>query len=134
MKKYYLFILTILVLTSCSSLRQNTSTEEEKLDLMIFNKGVAIFEVIDETSFDYELENIDTTTVKGKIKYETLNEKKEDILDFAFEQFEKVIEDYTNSKLYHKSLYNLAHISSLMNYEEDEIKDRFKNILCNRVL
>lgn len=122
MKNYYLFILTILVLTSCSSLRKSTFTEEEKLDLMIFNKGVAIFEVIDETSFDYELENIDTTTIKGKIKYETLNEKKEDILDFAFEQFEKVIEDYPNSKLYHKSLYNLAHISSLMNYEEDEIK------------
>lgn len=122
MKKYYLFILTILILTSCSSLKKSASTKEEKLDFVIFNKGVAIFEVIDETSFDYELEKIDTTTVEGKIKYETLYEKKEDILDFAFEQFEKVVEDYPNSELYHKSLYNLAHISSLMDYEKDEIK------------
>lgn len=120
MKIYYLFIL--LILTSCSLLRQNHSTKEEKLDLVIFNKGVAIFEVIEETSFDYELQNIDTTKVDGKIKYETLYDKKEDILDFAFEQFEKVVEEYPNSELYHKSLYNLAHISSLMNYEEDEIK------------
>jgi hypothetical protein len=112
----YIFILTILNLTSCSSLK------EEKLDVVIFNKGVTIFEVIDETSLDYDLEIIDTTTLEGKIKYETLYEKKEDILDFAFEQFEKVINDYPNSELYHKSLYNLAHISSLMDYEEDEIK------------
>lgn len=122
MKKNYVFILTILILTSCSSLKKRTSTKEEKLDFTIFNKGVAIFEVIDETSFDYELESIDTTTVEGKIKYETLYEKKEDILDFAFEQFEKVINDYPNSELYHKSLYNLAHISSLMDYEKDEVK------------
>ena len=122
MKKYYLYILTVLILTSCSSLKNSSSTQNENLDVAIFNKGVAVFEVLDETSFDYELKNIDTTTIEGKIKHETLYDKKEDILDFAFEQFEKIIEDYPNSKLYHKSLYNLAQISSQLDYEEDEIK------------
>ena len=122
MKKYYFYILPILFLTSCSSLKNSSSTQNEKFDIVLFNKGVTIFEIIDETSFEYELKKIDTTTVKGKVKYETLNNKKEDILDYALEQFEKVIEEYPNSKLYHKSLYNLAHINSLMDYEEDEIK------------
>lgn len=122
MKKYYLNILLVLCLTSCSSLKNTTSSVEENADLIIFNKGVSIFEVIDETSFDYELDNADTTTVEGKIKFETLNNKKEEILELAFEQFEKIIEEYPNSELYHKSLYNLAHISSLMDYEEDEIE------------
>lgn len=122
MKKNYLFILTILILTSCSSLKKRTSTKEEKLDFTIFNKGVTIFEIIEEANFNDELESIDTTTVEGKIKYETLYEKKEDILDFAFEQFEKVINNYPNSELYHKSLYNLAHISSFMGYEKNEVK------------
>ncbi len=122
MKKYYLYILAILILSSCSSLKNSSSSQNENLDVDIFNKGVAIFEVLDETSFDYELKNIDTTSIKGKVKYETLYDKKEDILDFAFEQFEKIIDEYPNSKLYHKSLYNLAQISSQLDYEEDEIK------------
>ncbi len=122
MKKYYLYILTVLILTSCSSLKNSSSTQNENLDVDIFNKGVGIFEVLEETSFNYELKNIDTTTIEGKIQFETLYDKKEDILDFAFEQFEKIIEDYPNSKLYHKSLYNLAQISSQLDYEEDEIK------------
>lgn len=122
MKKYYLYISIVLLLTSCSSLKNSSSTQNEELDIALFNKGVAIFEIIHETSFEYELANIDTTSVKGKVKYETLNNKKEDILDYALEQFEKVIEEYPNSKLYYKSLYNLAHINSLMDYEENEIK------------
>lgn len=122
MKKYYLLILSGLILTSCKSLKNNSANQNEITDIDYFNKGVTIFEVIDETSFDYELKNIDTTTYEGKVKYETLNSKKEDILDFAFEQFEKVIEEYPNSKVYHKSLYNLAHISSLMDDEDYEIK------------
>ena len=122
MKKYYLYILTVLILTSCSSLKNSSSTQNEKSDIDIFNKGVTIFEVLEETSFNYELRTIDTTEIEGKIKYETLYNKKEDILDIAFEQFEKIIENYPNSKLYHKSLYNLAKISSQLDYEKDEIK------------
>ncbi len=122
MKNFSFYILTVFLLTSCSSLKNNTASKNEELDSVLFNRGVAIYQVIDETSFDYELENIDTTSLKGKVKYETLLNKKEDIYDFALEQFEKVIEEYPNSKLYHKSLYNLAHINALMDYEEGEIK------------
>lgn len=122
MKKYSMNILIVLILTSCSSLKSTAPKVEENADLIIFNKGVSIFDIIDETNFDYELENVDTMTVEGKIKFDVLYNKKEEILDLAFEQFEKVVEEYSKSKLYHKSLYNLAHISSLMDYEEDEIK------------
>jgi PBP1b-binding outer membrane lipoprotein LpoB len=94
MKKYLIQILIVLILTSCSSLKNSSSTQNENLDVAIFNKGVVIFEILEETSFDYELNNIDTTSIEGKIRYETLYNKKEDILDFAFEQFEIVIEDY----------------------------------------
>lgn len=122
MKKYYLFIVSALILTSCHSLKGSLYSQDEKTDMDYFNKGVTIFEVIDETSFEYDLKSIDTTANEGKARYETLNSKKEDILDFAFEQFLKIIEEYPNSKVYHKSLYNLAYISSLEDDEDNEIK------------
>lgn len=122
MKKYYFYILTILILTSCSSLKNKTSNENEKLDIVTFNKGVTIFEMVDELSIDWELQRLDTLKQNEKVKYGVLKNEKEEILELALDQFRKIIQDYPNSELYHKSLYNLAHISSLLNYEEDEIK------------
>ncbi len=122
MKKQYLYILTILILTSCSSLKNNSSNKNEKLDIVMFNKGVTIFEMVDKLSIDWELQRLDTLKQDEKIKYDVFKNEKEEILELAFDQFAKIIQDYPDSELYHKSLYNLAHISSLLNYEEDEIK------------
>ncbi len=122
MKKHYLYILTILILTSCSSLKKSSSNKNEELDIVIFNKGVTIFEMVDELSLNWELKRLDTLKQKEKIKYEVIKDQKEEILELALDQFEKLIKDYPNSKLYPKSLYNLAHINSLMNYEVSEIK------------
>lgn len=122
MKKYYFYILTILILTSCSSLKNKTSNKNEKLDIVIFNKGVTIFEMVDELSIDWELQRLDTLKQNEKVKYEILKNEKEEILELALDQFGQIIQDYPSSELYHKSLYNLAHISSLLDYEEDEIK------------
>ncbi len=109
-------------MTSCSPLKNNTSNNNEKLDIVTFNKGVTIFEIIDELSIDWELKRLDTLKQNEKVKYDFLKNEKEEILELALDQFRKVIQDYPNSELYHKALYNLAHISSLLNYEEDEIK------------
>ncbi|WP_459212032.1 hypothetical protein [Aquimarina rhabdastrellae] len=122
MKKYYLYILTILILASCSSLKNNTSNKNEKLDIITFNKGVTIFEMVDKLSIDWELKRLDTLKQDEKVKYDILKNEKEEILELALDQFGKVIQDYRNSELYHKTLYNLAHISSLLDYEEEEIK------------
>ncbi|MEY8868489.1 tol-pal system YbgF family protein [Meridianimaribacter flavus] len=122
MKKYYFYILTFLILTSCSSLKNKASNKNEKLDIVTFNKGVTIFEMVDELSIDWELQRLDTLKQNEKVKYEILKNEKEEILELALDQFGKIIQDYPNSELYHKSLYNLAHISSLLDYEEDEIK------------
>lgn len=122
MKTYHLYILIILILNSCSSLKNNSSIKNEELDLIIFTKGVTIFEMVDELNIDWGIERLDTLKQKEKIKYDILVDEKEEILELALEQFEKIIEEYPNSKFYHKSLYNLAHISSKMEYEEDEIK------------
>ena len=109
-------------MTSCSSLRNNSTDKNEELDITIFNKGVTIYEMVDELSIDWELKRLDTLKQKEKIKYDILTTEKEEILELALEQFEKIIDEYPSSKLYHKSLYNLVHINSLMDYEEDEIK------------
>jgi len=122
MKKYYFYILTILILTSCSSLKNKTSNKNEKLDIVTFNKGVTIFEMVDELSIDWELQRLDTLKQDEKVKYGILKNEKEEILELALDQFGKIIQDYPNSELYHKSLYNLAHINSLMDYEKEEIK------------
>lgn len=122
MKKYYFYILTILILTSCSSLKDKTSKKNEKLDIVAFNKGVTIFEMVEELNIDWELQRLDTLKQNEKIKYDIVKNEKEEILELALDQFGKVTQDYPNSELYHKSLYNLAHISSLLGYEEDEIK------------
>src|SRR5690554_94492 len=119
MKQYLLYIWTVLIFTACSSLKKTSNIQNEELDVILFSKGVSILEVIDEAYFNYDIRNTDTTAFEGTIKYETLYNKREDILYLAFEQFEKIVKDYPNSKLYHKSLYNLAHISSLMDDQED---------------
>lgn len=109
-------------MTSCSSFKNKTSNKNEKLDIVTFNRGVTIFEMIDELSIDWELQRLDTLKQNEKVKYDILKNEKEEILELALDQFGKMIQDYPDSKLYHKSLYNLAQISSLLNYEEDEIK------------
>ncbi len=126
MKQLYAVLLFLLIFASCKSQKNNDSD----MDTVLFNKGLAIFEVIEETGFDYELEKIDTTTTAGKIEFEILATKKEDILDFALEQFERLTDKYPDSKLYHKALYNLAHISSILEYEQDEI-NYLKKILAS---
>lgn len=109
-------------MTSCSSLKKSNSNKNEKLDIVAFNKGATIFEMVKELSIDWELKRLDTLKQDEKVKYVILKNKKEEILELALDQFGKVIQDYPNSELYHKTLYNLAHISSLLEYEEDEIK------------
>ncbi|MDH7444810.1 tetratricopeptide repeat protein [Aquimarina sp. 2201CG14-23] len=122
MKRSYLLICAILIsLASCKSSKSISSDQIKELDKELFNKGVTIFEVIDETSMNYEIKNSDTTTSEGKIKHKTLTSTKENILDYAYEQFKEVVNNYPNSNLYHKSLYNLSHISALLGDEEKEI-------------
>jgi len=122
MKQIYLILILFLSITSCKSLKNGPSSEIDNNDIVLFEKGVSIFEVIEETSFDYELKEIDTTSEKGKIQFDILTSKKEDILDYATEQFTELITKYPQSKLYHKALYNLAHINSILEYEKNEIK------------
>ena len=43
------------------------------------------------------IKNLDTTSLKGKIKFEIYTSEKEDILDLAFEKFEEFTEKYPNS-------------------------------------
>jgi len=122
MKKIYIILILAISITSCKTLKNNSSKEAKNIDVTLFNKGVTIFEIIEETSFDAELKKIDTTTLKGRVKFETLSSKKESILDYAFDQFNEIVTNHSNSELYHKALYNLAQISSILDYEEDEIK------------
>ncbi len=88
---------------------------------MMFSKAVAYFEVIEKTYIDTTLKYIDTTSTKGKIKHDILLTEKEDLLEIALEGFNKFIDSFPKSNLYPKALYNLAHISSLLQYDEDEI-------------
>ncbi len=112
MKSIYSITVIIFLITACAPID----------DLILFNKGVAIFEIIDEANFNDELQHIDTTTLEGKITHKTLLNKRDDILKSAIDKFEQVIKNYPNSKLYHKSIYSLAHIHRLLNNENDEIK------------
>ena len=105
-------------MASCSSLK----TEEVNKDVILFNKGIAVFDILEEGSFDYEIARVDTTSVAGKMKFQVLYDTRESILDSALEYFEEIIKEYPKSNLYHKSLYNSAKISSLLEYENDEIK------------
>ncbi|WP_299715245.1 hypothetical protein [uncultured Tenacibaculum sp.] len=118
MKKYYLNLFVVVTLISCSSLKSQQKKEDEKL----FTKGIAVFDIVEEGSFDYELARLDTTSLEGKIKFKVLYDTREDILDTALEYFEEIIKKHPKSNLYHKSLYNSAKISSLLDYENDEIK------------
>ena len=121
MKNILIIFIIFFGVSSCKTL-QNKSKEKALVseDIILFNKGVSIYEVVKELYLEDKIEKIDTLTQKGKIKYEILVDEKESILDLAFEKFEEYTEKYPKSKLYHKALYNLAQISSQIEYYEDE--------------
>ncbi len=123
MKNVLIIIIIFFGVSSCKTL-QNKSKEKITIeDITLFNKGVSIYEVVEELYLDDKIQKADTLTQSGIIKYKLLVDEKESILDLAFEKFEEFIEKYPNSELYHKALYNLAKISSQIEYyEDDEVK------------
>lgn len=123
MKQILFLLILIISFSSCKTLKNNSAKKQiENEDVISFNKGTTVFEVYENLYLESNLKDLDTTSQKGKIKFEIYTSEKENILDLAFEKFEEFTEKFPNSKLYHKALFNLALISSKLEYEEDEIK------------
>lgn len=124
MKNLLIIFIIFFGITSCNVLKKKSKVKTlTNDDITLFNKGVSIYEVYEELYLEDEISKIDTLTQKGKLKYEILVNEKESILDLSFDKFEEFIEKYPKSKLYYKALYNLAKISSKLEYyEDDEIK------------
>ncbi|WP_430907683.1 hypothetical protein [Maribacter sp. 2-571] len=119
--KKFLFIgVTVCLLGSCKTAKETVVANPEKPDVLLFTRGTAIFETVEESEVVYTLENIDTTTTIGLYQYDDLLEVKENMLLFAADQFDALLNQYPNSEFYHKSLYNLILIHRMMADERGE--------------
>lgn len=101
-------------------------------DIALLGRGNALFEIIYyDLELDSKLENLDTSTVEGKIRYEILSEQKEEILETSLEYFEELIEEYPESELYFRAMNNAAAVSNQLGYEDEAIK-YYKTILGSK--
>ncbi|MEM6963821.1 MAG: hypothetical protein AAF573_03580 [Bacteroidota bacterium] len=101
-------------------------------DLVLLGKGNALYEMIDyEFDFDGELENLDTTTIEGKIKHEILNTQKENILKKSLYYFEELMEEFPESDLYFRAMNNAASVSYQLGDDQKAIK-YYNSILGSR--
>lgn len=104
------------------SICQNSYGQESNEDLAIFNKGNALFNLIyEDLDIDYEMYQLDTTQLEGKIRYKILNNHKEEILERSLEYYEELIDNYPKSELLYRAINNAALISEKLDYYDEAI-------------
>lgn len=98
-------------------------------DIALFNKGLAVYELIDDGLYlNSKIESIDTTTQEGISRYREVTITRESVLEKALEYFTELIEEYPKSKLFFRALNNKAQLEyELKDYDEARIT--YKKIL-----
>lgn len=115
--KRYILLLIILILSSLSK------AQDLQKDEILFNKGIASYSfVYDDIDVDFEIEMLDSLIVEEKIKMEILKELKEQALGRSSEYFEEVVDDFPDSKLFFRSMNNVAYISLELGEIDSAIK------------
>lgn len=80
-------------------------------DIILFNKGMAVYDAINEDlSLDNEIKDIDTTLIYDKKKYADFVEMKESLLYRALTYFTELVKKYPDSNLYFMALNNKAQL------------------------
>lgn len=96
---------------------------------VFFEKGIALYELVyDDLQLDDEIENLDTSKIEDKIKFELLIEQKEVLLEKSFENFKILIEKYPESSLIYRAMNNASLVSSELEKYDEAI------IYCKKVL
>lgn len=90
-------------------------------DIIIFNKGIALYDLIYS---DLMIGENDSITEEDKIH----NELKEEILDVSINYFEELITNHPDSKLLNRAKYNIAFISHELDYL-NTAKKYYKDLL-----
>lgn len=98
-------------------------------DLELFNKGNGLYELVyDDLYMDHTLSKLDTTKLEERIEYKILFDQKDEILERALEYFEKVIDEYPESKLAFRAMTNAALIATELYYSDTAI-NYYKKII-----
>ena len=113
--KYLVYIL-ILLSGSLYSQEQWEIDMIEEDSKYHFDSGSQIYNVAQNIiEFDYKIENLDTTTLKGKLEFEILSRQKKEVLISALWEFERVLEYFPTSSLINQSIFNKAQIHFELN-------------------
>lgn len=106
----------MLLSTTLSSQEQWEIDMIEEDSKFYFDAGTQIYNVAHNIiEFDYQIENLDTTSDKGRLKYDILSQQRSQVLEYALREFGKVIEYYPTSSLLNQAIYNKAQIHFELN-------------------
>ena len=81
-----------------------------------FDTGSQIYNVAQNIiEFDNQIENLDTTSYKDKLKYEILSDQRNQVLSYALWEFDRILEYYPTSTLLNQTVFNKAQIHYELN-------------------
>lgn len=92
-------------------------------DIILFNKGIALWELYDETlNLEGKINNYDTLIdEQKKLRKQAIN-LKDEILDKALDYFDELIKQYPKSELFFRALNNKAKLEFDLGYINDAKK------------
>lgn len=127
MRLTLLLPILLLSLSSCKTTDLQLSNNDE----LLFVKAYRTHEIIDEFDYHWDIEDIDTTFIEDRIRYEILVEQKDDLLEESLELYNEILQLYPETSLKYRIYHNLGHIEYELGYLDDAENNFLKIINGN---
>lgn len=105
----------------------NVLAQENGEDTLLLDKGNMLHKWVYQ-EVEKKMQGLDTTNLKGKIRYETLNKEKNDSLRKTLGFFETLIKNYPKSKLIFRARNNAALVARELKLTDKAIKYCKRNL------